>query len=401
MPEFDRPLRIGLLTHSVNPRGGVVHTLELARALHDAGHAVTVMAPAAPGQAFFRRPPCRVELVPVHGMPGDTVEMVRLRIEAFVRHLGRLLADEDFDVLHTQDSIGGNALAQLRDAGRIDGFVRTVHHLDSFDDARLMRWQRIAFEEAAQVLCVSRLWREHLVREHGIPAEEVQNGVDTARFSPTALRGDALLAERLGVVAGAPVVLAVGGVEERKNSVRLLSAFALLRATHPQAQLVIAGGASLLDHADCAQAFRAQMQRLSLAEGRLQPVRLTGPLPDEDMPALYRLADVVAMPSLREGFGLVVLEGLASGAPVVASRIAPFVDYLAEEDVSWAEPHDAASIAGALVDALARRDPARIARSAERLARRFSWKGSAERHLALYRAGLRARAAGRVPAQLA
>ncbi|VTU18836.1 MSMEG_0565 family glycosyltransferase [Variovorax sp. RA8] len=401
MPEFDRPLRIGLLTHSVNPRGGVVHTLELARALHDAGHAVTVMAPAAPGQAFFRRPPCRVELVPVHGKPAGTVEMARLRIEAFVRHLGRLLADEDFDVLHTHDSIGGNALAQLRDTGRIEGFVRTVHHLDSFDDARLMRWQRIAFEEAGQVLCVSRLWREHLAREHGIAAEEVQNGVDTARFSPAAGRGDALLAARLGLVPGAPVVLAVGGIEERKNSVRLLSAFALLRATHPQAQLVIAGGASLLDHEGCAQAFRARMQRLGLAEGPLQPVRLTGPLPDEDMPALYRLADVVAMPSLREGFGLVVLEGLASGAPVVASRIAPFVDYLAEDDVSWAEPHDAASIAGALADALARRDPARIARSAERLARRFSWKASAERHLALYRAGLRARAAGRVPAQLA
>jgi glycosyltransferase-like protein len=389
MPEFDRPLRIGLLTHSVNPRGGVVHTLELARALHEAGHAVTVMAPAAPGQAFFRTPSCRAELVPVQGTPSDTVAMVRSRIEAFVRHLDGLLAHERFDVLHTHDSIGGNALAQLQDAGRIDGFVRTVHHLDSFEEPQLLRWQQTAFERASLVLCVSRLWREHLAREHDIEAAEVGNGVDTARFSPARQAGDAALARRLGISADAPVVLAVGGIEERKNSLRLLNAFALLRAIHPRAQLVIAGGASLLDHTAYAQAFRTQMQCLGFQEGPLQPVRLTGPLADEDMPALYRLAGVVAMPSLREGFGLVVLEGLASGAPVLASRIAPFTDYLADEDVSWADPADAASIAQALAQALAERNPARIARSAGRLAQRFSWAASAERHVALYRAGLK------------
>lgn len=398
MPEFDRPLRIGLLTHSINPRGGVVHTLELARALHEAGHAVTVMAPAAPGQSFFRNPPCRVALAPVQGTPRDTVEMVHSRIAAFVQHLDRLLACERFDVLHTHDSIGGNALAQLQEAGRIEGFVRTVHHLDHFDDPQLMRWQQIAFERASQVLCVSRLWREHLAREHGILAEEVSNGVDTGRFSPRAQPGDALLAQRLGIRPGAPLVLAVGGVEERKNSVRLLSALALLRATHPQAQLVIAGGASLLDHEAYGRAFRAQMHCMGLDAAPGSTVCITGALPDKDMPALYRLADVVAMPSLREGFGLVVLEALASGVPVVVSRIAPFVDYLAEEDVSWADPHDASSIARALADALARHDPARVARSAARLANRFSWSASAQRHVTLYRAGLRERAARRTQA---
>lgn len=384
----DRPLRIALLTHSVNPRGGVVHTLELATALHDAGHAVTVLAPAAPGQRLFRTPPCAVELVPVHGTPRDTVEMVRSRIAAFVQHLRGLLRHERFDVLHTHDSIGGNALAQLRDAGDIDGFVRTVHHLDTFDVPQLTQWQHTAFASASRVLCVSRLWCDHLAREYGIAAHEVTNGVDTTRFSPQAQPADAALAHRLGIRPDAPVVLALGGVEERKNTARLLSAFALLRATHPRAQLVIAGGASLLDHSAYAQEFRALMQALGFDEGPLQPVRLTGPLPDEDIPALYRLADVVAMPSLREGFGLVVLEGLASGAPVVASRIAPFTEYLTEDDVSWADPLDADSIAAALRHALSTRDPQRIAHSASRLAQRFSWQASAARHVALYRAAM-------------
>jgi glycosyltransferase-like protein len=389
MSEFDRPLRIGLLTHSVNPRGGVVHTLELATALHEAGHAVTVMAPASPGQTMFRTPPCRVELVPVSATPRDTVGMVRSRIDAFVGHLQGLLRHESFDVLHTQDSIGGNALAQLQDAGRIDGFVRTVHHLDTFEDPQLTRWQQTAFERASLVLSGSRLWCEHLQSEYGIEAHEINNGIDTLRFSPAAQDGDAALAQRLGIATGAPVVLAVGGIEARKNSLRLLAAFALLRIAYPRAQLVIAGGASLLDHAAYAQAFRAQMQALGVDEGPWQPLRVTGPLPDADIAALYRLADVVAMPSLREGFGLVVLEGLASGAPVVVSRIAPFTDYLAETDVSWADPEDAASIAEALAHALATRDSQRIDSSAARLSQRFSWATSAERHVALYRAHLK------------
>jgi glycosyltransferase involved in cell wall biosynthesis len=114
---------------------------------------------------------------------------------------------------------------------------------------------------------------------------------------------------------------------------------------------------------------------------------LTGPLADEDMPGLYRLADVVAMPSLLEGFGLVVLEALASGVPVVVSRIAPFTEYLQDADCSWADPEQAASIADALVQALDGRDAQRIAHSAERLGRQFDWAASAQRHAQLYREG--------------
>ncbi|MFP3435960.1 glycosyltransferase, partial [Paraburkholderia sp. SIMBA_061] len=72
----------------------------------------------------------------------------------------------------------------------------------------------------------------------------VNNGVDVMRFRSS---GDPDACMKLGVI-GKPVVLAVGGIEERKNTLQLLEAFALLRQTHPNAQLVIAGGASLLDH---------------------------------------------------------------------------------------------------------------------------------------------------------
>lgn len=227
------PLKIGLLTHSVNPRGGVVHTIELAHALHAAGHQVTVMAPAAPGQNFFRPVRCATELVPVAGASRNMVEMVGQRIEAYVSHLSALLQHTRFDVLHCHDGIGGNALATLRERGLIDGFVRTVHHLDDFADAQLMRWQQRSVTEASQVFCLSRQWHEVLAKQHGIDASEVWNGIDTRRFTPVPEAGDAALARRLGIRTDAPVLLAVGGVEERKNTLRLLQAFIRLRATRP------------------------------------------------------------------------------------------------------------------------------------------------------------------------
>ncbi|MDP9898361.1 MSMEG_0565 family glycosyltransferase [Variovorax ginsengisoli] len=383
-----RPLKIGLLTHSVNPRGGVVHTLELAHALHDAGHDVTVMAPASAGQQFFRPVRCATRLIPVGPTPRDMVEMVGTRIDAFTTSLTELLQATRFDLLHTHDPIGGNALANLQERGLIDGFVRTVHHLEVFADVQLMRWQARGFRAARQVFCVSRLWQHLLATKHGVRAAEVRNGLQRGRFSPERQPGDALLVQRLGVRTGAPVVLALGGVEERKNTLRLLQAFVLLRASHPDTQLVIAGGASLLDHAQYGRDFAALAQASDLPIGPGGAIVLTGALPDDDIPALYRLADVVAMPSLNEGFGLVTLEALASGVPIVVSRIAPFTEYLRDADCHWADPLKSASIAQALQAALASRSPARIAASAARLGETFSWTASADRHVQLYREGL-------------
>ena len=384
-------LRIALLTHSVNPRGGVVHTLELAQALHEAGHRVTVVAPAAPGQTLFRPVPFAVELVPVGPVPPDMVAMVGSRIQATEQHMLALLeAGHTFDVLHAQDAIGANALANLLDRGLIGGFVRTVHHLDHFDDARLMAWQARSFMRATRVLCVSRLWQGVLRQEHGIDATLVHNGVDTRRYTALPDESDLLIRQRHGLTAGkacpAPLFLMVGGVEERKNTQRALEAFIAFRKTHPGAQLAIVGGASLLNHDGCARQFNATLQASGLQSGPGQAVVVTGAVADADMPALFRTADALLMPSLREGFGLVVLEALASGTPVVASRIAPFTEYLGDEDCTWADPMSVASITRAMHQVLAPSQAARLAREPPEVCHRFSWPASAQRHAALYRA---------------
>ena len=377
-------LDIALLTHSVNPRGGVVHTLALADALQERGHRVTVFAPATPGQAMFRATRCPVELVEVQAGARSVVDMVATRRAAFVAHLTRRLRMRRFDVLHAQDAIGGNALADLVERREIDGFVRTVHHLDTFDEPQLMAWQHRAFAQASQVLCVSQGWCDRLQAEQGVSSTLVNNGVDLARYAPAAQSRDVAVALRYGLRPGGPLFLAVGGVEERKNTVRTLQAFARFRAAHPGAQLAIAGGASLLDHDAYAAEFRA-----ALGVGGLQAdVVLTGPVPDPDMPALFRLADAVLMPSLCEGFGLVVLEALASGKPVIVSELAPFTEYLSHDEwvdhACWADPTDVASIEHAMRRALDPRHRLALARGTPAVCERFSWQRSARDHEALY-----------------
>jgi glycosyltransferase-like protein len=287
-------------------------------------------------------------------------------------------------VLHAQDSISGNALAELRAEGTIRGFVRTVHHLDAFRDPRLAQWQRRAYADADAVFCVSEVWTQMMKTRFGVEAVTVSNGVDVQRFRAARELDDVMLPAELGV-RGDPVVLAVGGIEERKNTLQLLEAFALLRKTRRDAQLVIAGGASLLDHDAYTRRFAARAAELGLPIGLGEAVVVTGALDDDAIPALMRRADAVAMVSLREGFGLVVLEALSSGVPVVVSRIAPFTEYLNARVCYWAEPHDAHSIAAALQRAFDDRRGIDFTDAVSALLQRFSWRASAQRHLALYR----------------
>jgi glycosyltransferase involved in cell wall biosynthesis len=88
--------------------------------------------------------------------------------------------------------------------------------------------------------------------------------------------------------------------------------------------------------------------------------------------------------SLREGFGLVVLEALAAGTPVVVSQIEPFTGYLDERVCCWAQPDDATSIGDALRRALHERGGVDFERAVPELLARFSWRESARRHIALY-----------------
>jgi glycosyltransferase-like protein len=375
-------LRVAILTHSTNPRGGVVHALELSDALTRLGHDATVHAPDAASQGFFRPTRCNTVSIAASPVGRDVTAMVETRIADYIRHF-ETAVHRNFDVWHAQDGISGNALATMRERGLIAGFARTVHHVDHFADPRLAALQARAIASADRLFVVSRLWRDRLAREYGRAPRLVGNGVDTERFSPAANSTDRDLRALLNVPAGAQVFLAIGGVEKRKNTIRILEAFRLLYARYPTACLVIAGGASLLDHDAYQAEFAAALATSGLPDGA---VIRTGPLPQALMPPLYRVADALVFPSVKEGFGLVVLEAMASGVPVATSRIAPFTEYLTDGDVLWCDPHDADSIAAAMATALEPAVRASLILRGFAVASRHDWSRAAHAHLADYEA---------------
>ena len=370
----------------------------------------------------------------------DLEALVRLRIDDWLRYFDTTPEAFDADVFHAQDPISANALANLVEQGRLPGFVRTVHHLDVFANPQLAAWQHRGFHAATHVCCVSEVWRDTLRREDGIDAALVRNGVDRIRFSPEANEGDVALHSlrvECNVVSKtasetecntkcnterdandtprAPVFLSVGGVEARKNTVNALAAFILWREqqVYPSdAQWWIAGGASLLDHRNYGNQFLTMAETAGLRVGRTlhsdADIVLLGRIDDQHMPALFRAADALLFPSLVEGFGLVVLEALSVGTPVITSRIAPFTEYLPDAAVEWADPLQPHSIADAMQrsvqwtrassssrvasSALLDKEEASMhARSAQRkhagfeVADSFSWAHSASQHSDLYR----------------
>ena len=98
-------LRIAVLTHSTNPRGGVAHCLALAEALCALGHEAVVHAPDPSGRGFFRPAACPMVSVAAKPVAGTTVDLVRARIDDYLRHFASPAAC-DFDVFHAHCGIG-------------------------------------------------------------------------------------------------------------------------------------------------------------------------------------------------------------------------------------------------------------------------------------------------------
>ena len=366
-----------------------MHALSLAEALGDRGHDVELWALSADGAAFFRPPRVPAHLVPVERRPGEDVEPRILRYAATLADGLRVAGPAD--VHHAEDCLSARSLLALRTEGRLPAVVRTVHHVDDFASPVLRECQRASIEDVDHRICVSRHWAEVLEREHGVAADVIPNGVDSARYANCPLgRGEA--GRRMGWGAR-PAVLAIGGIEPRKGSRTLLAAFAAARdALGPGALLAIAGGETLFDYADYRAAWEADAARLGLRvhRGPAPPagadVAVLGPVADDVMPALYRAADVFAFPSQREGFGLVALEAQASGVPVVASDLPVLREFLTPgEDCLMAPPGDAGALAGALVAAASDEAlRARLAEGGRRTSGRFTWTAAAAAHEAAY-----------------
>ncbi len=234
---------------------------------------------------------------------------------------------------------------------------------------------RAAARRADAVIAPTQAAADEIVQRTAIRADQLQivpHGVDQDVSDAAAVHE---MRRALGL-GDAPYVLWVGTLEPRKNVAVLLAAFRrVVDAGLPHA-LVLVGSKGWLD---TASAIRAPMVALG------DRVHLTDSLPDRSLHALYHGADLLALPSLHEGFGLPVLEAMAQETAVVCSDIAVLRE-VAGDAAAFVPARDADGWADALVGLL--RDEAtraRLARAGRARAEGFTWGRCVERTRAVYR----------------
>jgi glycosyltransferase involved in cell wall biosynthesis len=366
-----------------------------------------------PAAGLFRRSALPHTIVPSPA-PAETLEeRVFAAVDALEAGL-EMLCPPGPVILHAQDCIAARAACRIRDGRSLTGprpgavVVRTVHHVDDFTTPALIECQQRAILDPDRLLVVSEHWRNLLAADYGVDATVVRNGIDPDRFGP----GTAGERERFRARAGAGpdtfLILTVGGIEPRKGSVTLLEAMPVVaaRANQPfsgdtpavssgdtpappgpgRPVLAVVGGHTFFDYRAYRDSALARLPELGLVEGR--DILLLGTVSEADLGAWYRAADAFAFPSVKEGFGLVVLEALAAGLPVVASDIPVFAEYLRDgESALLVPPGDPAALAGALHRLAG--DPAlrqQLAAGGKPLVDRFTWAASARSHRDIYSA---------------
>ena len=252
---------------------------------------------------------------------------------------------------------------------------------------------QVAIRQAQSIVTVSDSARGDLLRLHGVAADRVSVVHEAASPSFHPITDRAVLeGVRARYQLPRQFVLYVGTIEPRKNLSRLVEAFAQARARGIPHHLVCVGpyGWSSRDLA-------GRVERLALSES----VHFTGYAKFEDLPAIYNLADFFVFPSLYEGFGLPVVEAMASGLPVITSSTSSLVE-IAGDGAATIDPTNTEALADAIVR-LATDDELRreVGRRGLQRSRMFSWTQTAKEMLAVYHRAARAATAATLPATIA
>lgn len=259
--------------------------------------------------------------------------------------------------------------------------VVTVHDLVPLDNPEWLApgfaaWYRFMIPQllarSQHIIAISEFTKHRIVKRLNMDPDKisvVSNGVDK-RFDPNTRYRVPEIATNLGLPS-THYILALGSVEPRKNLLRLLEAWQKVVAKLPRSLwLVIAGGAG-------------KKNVFHPVEFSEVPDRVywTGYVPDNYLPGLYAGADLFVYPSLYEGFGLPVLEAMASGCPVICSNAGALAE-VAANAAQFIDPFDSNDIGQAIFMLSSNRTLCRKMQDhGLRQASRFSWATTAQQTL--------------------
>lgn len=298
------------------------------------------------------------------------------------RRVKKILKDENFDVVHVHEpTVPILSLVVLRHSHALN--VGTFH---AYRESNVLyEYMRPLVSRVINRLD-GRIFVSDAVREyitHYFPGAYtiIPNGIDCARFAAPDLKAIEQFND------GRPNILFVGRLEKRKGFRHLLRAFVRVKEAIPDARLIVCGAFSDKDKAPFIRYARAT---------KLRSVHFIGYVSPEELPRYYRTATIFCAPSTGfESFGIILLEAMAAGVPIVASDIAGYRQVISDgAEGLLVPPMDEPALANALIDLL--RDPQRRAAMSDcgkHKAAAYDWSIIAQRVLGYYAELMRAKQA--------
>jgi glycosyltransferase involved in cell wall biosynthesis len=299
--------RVGLDLHVVDGKfqGSRTHVIELFSR-------VILISPEIEFFVYLDNPEALPSISNAFSAPN--VHLVRMPAAGAVKRLywdlPTLSRNCALDIIHTQyilpAPVGCRRVVTIHD-------ILFVTHPDFFTlffRVRQGLLLRNAVRRADHIVTVSEFSKNKISEHYDVPRDRISvayNGVDYERFSVATPEDDLILARRK-LVRG-DYILSVGRLEPRKNHQTLIDAYASLKGTPPP--LVIVGQRDF-----GFDGIFEQCKKLGLGDR----IRIMEDVSDKELPVLYRNASVFAYPTLAEGFGMPVIEAMASGVPVVTTN---------------------------------------------------------------------------------
>ncbi len=381
-------MRIAMITWEYPPRivGGIARHCEgLAKALSKQGHEVHVFTldfPGAPdyeeneGIRIYRT---RSEI----GHPNFLTWVLLFNhfIEKRMAGASRLI---NFDVLHVHDwltapcSIGFKHFIQkplVFTAHSTENGRSGLHIPDSFTIDGLEWWSTY---EANKIIVASGSMKGEVCGHFNVSDNKVDiipNGIDASKYDGSVDKG--AVRSRFGIQPHEKLILCVGRLVPQKGIEYLIHSVPIVARRRPEAKFIIVGDGWYRDH----------LEWIANTTGHRWRITFTGFIPDWDLVQLTKSADVMVVPSIYEPFGIVALEGMAAGVPVVATQVGGLTEFIQHDRTGvLVYPRNPESIAWGIDYALSNPGHADwlVKNARDAVQKAYSWEAIAKKTAKLY-----------------
>lgn len=354
------------------PGGVTEHIGALDEHLRALGHDTRIIAASSAGEDELGDHVIKVSSAITPVETGGSRARVSYAPQVFQR-VKKILREENFDIVHVHEpTVPMLSVAVLRHSHAIN--VGTFHaYRESNSAYDLMRPLLLrVFNRLDGRIFVSNAARDFVTRYFPGESVVIPNGIDIARFSAPDLQPLPQFDD------GKANILFVGRLDERKGFRHLLRAFPHIQEKFPAVRLIVVGAFDQSDKTPFVRYARTH---------NLKDIHFVGRVSPEELPRYYRTATIFCAPSTgSESFGIVLLEAMAAGVPIIASDIPGYRGVLEDEHAGLLiPPNDEQALARAAIELLQSPMPrAQMRERGKRVAVKYDWDIIARRVLDYY-----------------